>query len=143
MPAFGQTRHALSASFVHSLIYCFQGQGEIANPDILFHRQNREWMPQTIRDTLPYFLGAQGADDLRRREELVERRRELRRLNQRLTRRRGRAFRRPRSGGRAARRDASTSDCSPIVPKSSRPGEARVAILRRALDNPIAMAAGS
>ena len=37
---------------------------EIANPDILFHRQNREWMPQTIRDTLPYFLGAQGADDL-------------------------------------------------------------------------------
>jgi hypothetical protein len=41
-------------------------------------------MPQTIRDTLPYFLGAQGADDLRRREELAERRRELRRINQRL-----------------------------------------------------------
>ena len=84
VPNLGQTRHALSASFVHSLIYCFQGQGEIANPDILFHRQNREWMPQTIRDTLPYFLGAQGAEDLRRREELAERRRELRRLNQRL-----------------------------------------------------------
>lgn len=64
-PALGHTRQALSASFVHSLFYCFQGQGEIANPDILFHRQNREWMPQTIRDTLPYFLGAQGADDLR------------------------------------------------------------------------------
>ena len=30
-PAVGQTRHALSASFVHSLVYCFQGQGEIAN----------------------------------------------------------------------------------------------------------------
>ncbi len=84
LTAIGQTRHALSAMFVHSLFYCFQGQGEIANPDILFHRQNREWMPQTIRDTLPYFLGAQGADDLRRREELLERRRELRRLNQRL-----------------------------------------------------------
>lgn len=84
VPNLGQTRHALSASFVHSLIYCFQGQGEIANPDILFHRQNREWMPQTIRDTLPYFLGAQGPEDLRRREELAERRRELRRLNQRL-----------------------------------------------------------
>lgn len=84
LPTLGQTRHALSATFVHSLIYCFQGQGEIANPDILFHRQNREWMPQTIRDTLPYFLGAQGAEDLRRREELTERRRELRRLNQRL-----------------------------------------------------------
>lgn len=84
VPPLGQTRRALSAAFVHSLIYCFQGQGEIANPDILFHRQNREWMPQTIRDTLPYFLGAQGAEDLRRREELAERRRELRRLNQRL-----------------------------------------------------------
>lgn len=84
LPTLGQTRHALSATFVHSLFYCFQGQGEIANPEILFHRQNREWIPQTIRDTLPYFLGAQGPDDLRRREELAERRRELRRLNQRL-----------------------------------------------------------
>lgn len=84
VPTLGQTRYALSASFVHSLHYCFQGQGEIANPDILFHRQNREWIPQTIRDTLPYFLGAQGADDLRRREELTQRRRELRRLQQRV-----------------------------------------------------------
>jgi Protein of unknown function (DUF3732) len=84
VPLLGQTRHALSASFVHSLHYCFQGQGEIANPDILFHGQNREWIPQTIRDTLPYFLGAQGTDDLRRREELTQRRRELRRLQQRV-----------------------------------------------------------
>lgn len=84
VPAFGQTRNPLSASFVHSLYYCFQGQGEIANPDILFHRQNREWIPQTIRDTLPFFLGAQGADDLLKREQLTERRRELRRLQQRL-----------------------------------------------------------
>ncbi len=84
VPTPGQTRHALSASFVHSQHYCFQGQGEIANPDILFHGQNREWIPQTIRDTLPYFLGAQGADDLRRREELTQRRRELRRLQQRV-----------------------------------------------------------
>ena len=83
-PAFGQTRHPLSASFKHSLFYCFQGQGEIANPEILFHRQNREWRAQAIRDTLPYFLGAQGPDDLRRREQLTERRRELRRLQQRV-----------------------------------------------------------
>jgi hypothetical protein len=83
-PAFGQTRHPLSASFSHSLFYCFQGQGEIANPEILFHRQNREWRAQAIRDTLPYFLGAQGPDDLRRREQLTERRRGLRRLQQRL-----------------------------------------------------------
>jgi hypothetical protein len=85
VPALGQTRRPLSATFVHSLYYCFQGQGEIANPDILFHRQNREWIPQTIRDTLPYFLGAQGADDLRQREELTAAKRELKRLRQRLS----------------------------------------------------------
>jgi len=84
VPPIGQTRQQLSATFVHSLYYCFQGQGEIANPDILFHRQNREWIPQAIRDTLPFFLGAQGVEDLRRREQFAERRRDLRRLQQRL-----------------------------------------------------------
>lgn len=86
VPREGQTRRPLSATFVHSLTYCFQGQGEIANPDILFHRQNREWQPQTIRDTLPYFLGAQGVDALRKREELVRTRRDLRRATTQLER---------------------------------------------------------
>lgn len=84
VPGEGQTRRPLSATFVHSLYYCFQGQGEVANPDILFHRQNREWQPQTIRDTLPYFLGAQGIDALRKREELTRFRRKLRQLTLRL-----------------------------------------------------------
>lgn len=84
VPGEAQTRLALAATFVHSLHYCFQGQGEIANPDILFHRQNQEWIPQTIRDTLPFFLGAQGAEDLRRRELLAALRRDLRRAQQRL-----------------------------------------------------------
>lgn len=83
VPGVGQTRQRLSATFVHSLYYCFQGQGEVANPNILFHRQGSEWQPQTIRDTLPFFLGAQGLEDLRRREQLAERRRELRRAEQR------------------------------------------------------------
>lgn len=84
VPTIGQTRRALAADFVHSLYYCFQGQGEIANPEILFHRQNREWQAQAIRDTLPYFLGAQGIDELRQRQLLTERRRELRRAEQLL-----------------------------------------------------------
>lgn len=137
LPTLGQTRHALSASFVHSLIYCFQGQGEIANPDILFHRQNREWMPQTIRDTLPFFLGAQGADDLRRREELTERRRELRRLNQRL-----RAARAERSAGldRAGALLAESVDVGLLVdrPEVADLADAR-GVLARVLDNPAAV----
>jgi hypothetical protein len=86
VPAISQTRSALAASFVHSLYYCFQGQGEIANPAVLFHRQNLEWQSQAIRDTLPYFLGAQGLDELRRRQRLTEQRRLLRAAEQQLAR---------------------------------------------------------
>lgn len=78
VPPEGQTRRPLAANLRHSLYYCFQGQGEIANPDILFHRQNREFQKQAIRDTLPYFLGAQGMDALRKREELSALRRTIR-----------------------------------------------------------------
>lgn len=86
IPAIGQTRIALAASFVHSLYYCFQRQGEIANPAVLFHHQNLEWQTQAIRDTLPYFLGAQGLDELLRRQQLTEQRRLLRAAEQRLAR---------------------------------------------------------
>lgn len=86
VPAIGQTRAALAANFVHSLYYCFQGQGEIANPTVLFHHQNLEWQAPAIRDTLPYFLGAQGLDELRRRQRLTEQRRALRAAGQRLAR---------------------------------------------------------
>jgi len=78
IPRAGQTRAPLEATFVHSLYYCFQGQGEIANPDLLFHHQNRDYQTQTIRDTLPYFLGAQGVEELRMREQLSRASREFR-----------------------------------------------------------------
>lgn len=84
VPAEGQTRRPLAANFRHSLYYNFQGQGEIANPEILFHRQNRDWQPQTIRDTFPYFLGAQSSDALRKRQELSELKRDIRRQKARL-----------------------------------------------------------
>jgi energy-coupling factor transporter ATP-binding protein EcfA2 len=86
VPPEGQTRRALVANLRHSLYYCFQGQGEIANPDILFHRQNRDFQKQAIRDTLPYFLGAQGMDALRKREELAALRRTIREKSGQLQR---------------------------------------------------------
>ena len=86
IPSIGQTRAPLAANFVHSLYYCFQQQGEVANPSVLFHHQNLEWQSQAIRDTLPYFLGAQGLDELRRRQRLTEQRRALRAREQQLTR---------------------------------------------------------
>jgi energy-coupling factor transporter ATP-binding protein EcfA2 len=84
VPAEGQMRRALAANLRHALFYCFQGQGEVANPDILFHHQNRDFQKQAIRDTFPYFLGAQNADALRKREELTELRRDTRRQRLRL-----------------------------------------------------------
>jgi energy-coupling factor transporter ATP-binding protein EcfA2 len=84
LPAEGQTRRPLAANLRHALYYCFQGQGEIANPELLFHHQNRDFQKQAIRDTLPYFLGAQGPDVLRKREELSELRRDVRRHTLRL-----------------------------------------------------------
>lgn len=86
IPAVGNTRRPLAASFVHSLYYAFQGQGEIANPRVLFHRQDEDWQKQTIRDTLPYFLGVQGLEQLRQRQRLTEQRRDLKRAEQRLER---------------------------------------------------------
>lgn len=84
VPPDGRTRRALAANFRHSLYYNFQGQGEVANPDLLFHHQNRDFQKQAIRDTFPYFLGAQGPDALRKREQLSELRRDIRRQEARL-----------------------------------------------------------
>lgn len=56
-PPIGQSRAPLSANIRHSLFYCFQSQDEIAGRNVLFHRQAEDFMTQTIKDTLPYFLG--------------------------------------------------------------------------------------
>lgn len=99
VPAEGQTRRPLAANFRHSLYYNFQGQGEIANPDLLFHHQNRDFQKQTIRDTFPYFLGAQSPGALRKRRKLSELRRDISRQTARLTEAR---LARELSAGRAA-----------------------------------------
>lgn len=64
IPPEGQTRNALSANIRHSLYYCFQNQDEIAAKSILFHRQSEPFITQTIKDTLPYFLGIINEDYL-------------------------------------------------------------------------------
>jgi hypothetical protein len=87
---------------------------------------------------LPYFLGAQGADDMRRREQLTDKRRELRRLNQRL-----RAAEAERSAG-LDRAGSLISESVDVGLLADRPEPADLAdarrILRRVLDNPAAAA---
>mgnify|MGYP003626983288 CR=1 FL=1 len=52
------SRRPLKANISHALFLCFQKQDEIASRERLFHRQGEQFIPQAIKDTLPYFLGA-------------------------------------------------------------------------------------
>lgn len=83
-PPPGQTRLPLEAGIDHALIYCFQHQTEIDSNLHLFHKQSREYLPQAIKDTIPYFLGAVDDDYVARMAELRRLRRELQRTKRRL-----------------------------------------------------------
>jgi hypothetical protein len=78
IPEEGQSRGALEATLRHTSFYLFQKQGVVANEDLLFHRQSEPFIPQTIKDTLPYFLGVVQEDRLKLIQELREARRALR-----------------------------------------------------------------
>lgn len=73
-----------SATIRHASRLLFQSQNEISSPSLLFHRQNDDFVKSSIRDTLPFFLGAVDADDLELARKLSEKRRELRRLQQQV-----------------------------------------------------------
>ncbi|OPH17096.1 hypothetical protein FE88_01990 [Azospirillum brasilense] len=79
----GQTRQPLSANVRHALLFSLQDQDEIDSRRVLFHRQSEPFMPQAIKDVLPYFLGAIDEERLRRQSELDNARRELRKLEKR------------------------------------------------------------
>lgn len=83
-PSPGQTRLPFQAGIDHALIYCFQHQTEIDSNRHLFHRQSDPWLPQAIKDTIPYFLGAVNDDYVARLAELRRLRRDLRGLERRL-----------------------------------------------------------
>ena len=83
-PPPGQTRPPLQAGIAHALIYCFQHQTEIVSNRYLLHRQSEQWLPQAIKDTMPYFLGAVTHDYVARMDELRRLRRELRRIRRKL-----------------------------------------------------------
>lgn len=85
-PPDGQTRHALSANLRHALAFVFQPQNEISQPGFLFHEQSNNWVAQSIKDTLPYFLGAVDDDFVAKKAKLKELRRELRDCERALAR---------------------------------------------------------
>ncbi|MGU5698264.1 DUF3732 domain-containing protein [Aeromonas allosaccharophila] len=55
--ALEHSRVSFDANVKHTFYYLFQKQGLVANKDQLFYRQNEQFQPQAIRDTLPILLG--------------------------------------------------------------------------------------
>lgn len=56
------SRDSYDANIKHTFYYLFQKQGLVANKDQLFYRQNEQFQPQAIRDTLPILLGVTSHD---------------------------------------------------------------------------------
>lgn len=60
--AIEHSRDRFDANVKHTFYYLFQKQGLVANKDQLFYRQNEQFQPQAIRDTLPILLGVSSHD---------------------------------------------------------------------------------
>lgn len=80
----GSLQQPLEANLGHAGLLCLQAQGEIANQTLLFHRQGEPFVDQTLRDTIPYFLGALPRDQALRRARLRDARRALQQAEGRL-----------------------------------------------------------
>lgn len=79
-PIVGQTRKTGLGDIRKALIYCFQKQGEVGNQEMLFHRQGEQTLPQSIKDYMPFFMGAVDKDYVSKKEELNRSKTELLRL---------------------------------------------------------------
>lgn len=77
-PPVGSARYAVEAHIGHAALLCLQRQSEIADRDLLFHRQGDQSMAQTLKDTIPYFLGAVPRNQALKRAQLTAARRDAR-----------------------------------------------------------------
>jgi hypothetical protein len=68
----------------HALAFVFQPQDEIIRRHHLFHKQSDNWVAQSIKDTLPYVLGAVDEEHVAKKEELRRLRQQLRDFERRL-----------------------------------------------------------
>ncbi|HBI36009.1 MAG: hypothetical protein A2015_06170 [Spirochaetes bacterium GWF1_31_7] len=74
------TRDSLESNFNHSKLFCFQPQNTIAEYKYLFYSQDEPFIPQALKDTIPYFLGAVKEDDLKIRGIINSKKQELNKL---------------------------------------------------------------
>lgn len=81
--ALEHSRVSYDANVKHTFYYLFQKQGLVANKDQLLYRQNEQFQPQAIRDTLPILLGVSSHDRYELESKLRATQRDLR-LNTKL-----------------------------------------------------------
>lgn len=81
--ALEHSRDSYDANVKHTFYYLFQKQGLVANKDQLLYRQNEQFQPQAIRDTLPILLGVSSHDRYELESKLRVAQRDLR-LNAKL-----------------------------------------------------------
>lgn len=74
----GGIQQGFEANLGHAALLCLQRQSEIANRELLFHRQGEDGIKGAIQATLPYFLGAVPRDRALLRQRLIAARRALR-----------------------------------------------------------------
>ncbi|WKZ35796.1 MAG: DUF3732 domain-containing protein [Anaerolineales bacterium] len=84
-PMVGQTRLALSANIRHALFFTFQQQSEVISNKYLFHKQSDPYIPQAIKDTLPYFLGSVDEEYVKKLDHLRRMKASLRTLEHKLS----------------------------------------------------------
>lgn len=84
-PVEGQTRLALSANIRHALFFTFQQQSEVISNKYLFHKQSDPFIPQAIKDTLPYFLGSVDEEYVKKLGQLRRMKASLRTLEHKLS----------------------------------------------------------
>lgn len=77
------SRESYQANIKHTHYYLFQKQTIVANKDQLFYRQNEQFQPQAIKDTLPILLGISSRDKFELESRLRGAQRDIR-LNGKL-----------------------------------------------------------
>lgn len=82
--ALEHSRDSFDANVKHTFYYLFQKQGLVANKDQLFYRQNEQFQPQAIRDTLPILLGVSSHGRYELESKLRTAQRDLRINNKQL-----------------------------------------------------------
>jgi len=65
----------------HSLYFLLHPQQEIANPSLTFHGQTDRWVAQSIKDVLPYFMGAADPLFIYKRQRISRLEREIKVLS--------------------------------------------------------------